>query len=54
MQFATVLGSVPASSYTLESEGWQMKQCSIIIIGYIEKNPKNPLVKKYSYICCPD
>jgi hypothetical protein len=24
---ATVLGSIPASSDTVESEGWQMKQC---------------------------
>jgi hypothetical protein len=23
----TVLGSIPASSDTVESEGWQMKQC---------------------------
>jgi hypothetical protein len=26
---ATVLGSIPASSYTVESEGRQMKQCWI-------------------------
>ncbi len=39
---ATVLGSIPASSNTVESEGRQMKQCwkSISLL----KNPKNPLI----------
>ncbi len=32
----TVLGSIPASSDTAESEGQQMKQCWI---QYIKKNP---------------
>ncbi len=38
---ATVLGSIPASSVTVESEGRQMKQCWI---QYKEKNLKNPPV----------
>ncbi len=33
-EVATVLVSIPASSDTVESEGWQMKQCWI---QYIEK-----------------
>jgi len=53
---ATVLGSIPASSDSVESEGRQMKQCWI---NYI-KNPKNPpvsiiknkklLIKKKKYL----
>jgi hypothetical protein len=34
-EVATVLGSIPASSDTVESEGWQMKQCCT---QYEEKN----------------
>ncbi len=26
-EVATVLGSIPASSDTVESKGWEMKQC---------------------------
>jgi hypothetical protein len=37
---ATVLGSIPASSDTVESEGRQMKQCWITYIK--RKIPKNP------------
>ncbi len=47
---ATVLGSIPASSDTVESEGWQMKQCWITYIKI--KNPKNPPFrncKKYNF-----
>ncbi len=40
-EVATVLGSIPASSDTVESEGRQMKQCWIKYI----KNKKNPPVK---------
>ncbi len=40
-EVATVPGSIPASSYTVESEGQQMKQCWI---KNIFKNPKNPPV----------
>ncbi len=39
-EVATVLGSIPASSETVESEGRQMKQCWII--HRKKKNPKNP------------
>ncbi len=35
-EVATVLGLIPASSDTVESEGRQMKQCWI---KYMEKNP---------------
>ncbi len=45
---ATVLGSIPASSDAVESEGRQMKQCWM---QYIEENLKNPPVhfhKTYS------
>ncbi len=38
----TVLGSIPASSDTVEPEGRQRKQCWI---KYILKNPKNLLVR---------
>jgi len=37
----TVLGSIPASSDTVESEGRQMKQCRISYIK--KKNTKIPL-----------
>jgi hypothetical protein len=40
-EVATVLGSIPASSNTEESERRQMKQCGI---QYMGKNPKIPLV----------
>ncbi len=36
---ATVLGSIPASSDTVESEGRQMKQCWILYIEKIQRNP---------------
>ncbi len=36
---AIVLGSIPASSDTVESEGRQMKQCRISYIKKIQKNP---------------
>jgi len=42
----TVLGSVPASSDTVESEGRQMEQC---LLHYIEKKKKKhkiPLLKQ--------
>jgi hypothetical protein len=39
---ATVLGSIPASVGTVESEGRQMKQCK-------KKSPKKILKKKYIY-----
>ncbi len=42
---ATVLGSIPASSDTVESEGRQMKQCWISYIKK-KKNPKNPRFKR--------
>ncbi len=35
---ATVLGSIPASSDTVESEGRQMKQCQKSYIKKIQKN----------------
>ncbi len=42
---ATVMGSIPASSDTVESEGRQIKQCWI---SYIKENPKNsPFKKEY-------
>jgi hypothetical protein len=41
-EVATVLGSISASSDTVESEGRRMKQCWI---QYIEKNPNNPPVE---------
>ncbi len=40
---ATVLGSIPASFDTVESEGWHMKQCWISCIK--RKNPNIPLKK---------
>jgi hypothetical protein len=36
---ATVLGSIPASSGTVESEGRQIKQCWISYIKKIKKSP---------------
>jgi hypothetical protein len=41
------VGSIPAFSDTVESEGRQMKQCRI---QYIEKN-KNPPVKSRKIVC---
>jgi hypothetical protein len=38
------MGSIPASSDTVESEGWQMKQCWI---KYLEKEKEIP--KKYPF-----
>ena len=48
-EVATVLGSIPASSDTVESEGWLIKLCGI---QYIEENPKNPPVKKNLCMAC--
>ncbi len=45
---ATALGSIPASSDTVESKGRQMTQCWI---SYIKsKNPKKSPIKKYYYL----
>jgi hypothetical protein len=41
-QVATVLGSIPASSDIVESEGQQMKQCLVTFIK--RKKQKNPLL----------
>jgi hypothetical protein len=38
-EVATVLGSIPASSDTVESEGRQIKQCWITYIKNIQKIP---------------
>jgi hypothetical protein len=46
-EVATVLGSMPAFSETVESEGREMKQCWI---QYIEKKPYNPPVLKMKLI----
>jgi hypothetical protein len=48
---ATVLGSILASSDTVESEGRQMKQCLIL---YIEekKSKKSPSVKLHNTYGC--
>ncbi len=45
---AEVLGSLPASSDTVESEGWQMKQCWI---KYLKIQKNLPVKKKniFSY-----
>ncbi len=42
VEVATVLGSILASSDTVESEWRQMKQCGIM---YFQKNHKNPLLQ---------
>ncbi len=48
---STVLGSIPASSDTVESERRQMKQ---VWIQYIEKNPRNPpLLQSAKFSCEP-
>ncbi len=39
---ATVLGSIPASSDTVEYDGRQIKQCCIM---YLDKKHKNPPLK---------
>jgi hypothetical protein len=44
-EIATVLGSIPASSDTVESEGRQMKQCL-----HLRKNRKIPPLKKIGSI----
>jgi hypothetical protein len=53
-EVATVLGSIPASSDTVESEGRQIKQFGIQYIE--EKNPKNSPCKKrtcvwHAFLC---
>jgi len=44
-EVATVLGSIPASSDTVKSEGWQMKQCWIEYLQRRHKIQKIPLLK---------
>ncbi len=48
-QVATVLGSIPASVGTVESEGRQMKQCCILY-EQKEKNPPKKYFKKKTII----
>ncbi len=43
---ATVLGSIPASVGTVESEGRQMKQCWILYGKKREKIPQKNIKKK--------
>jgi hypothetical protein len=45
----TVLGSIPASSETVESEGRHMKQCRISVHKK-RKNTKNPPLENYRHI----
>jgi hypothetical protein len=41
-KFATVLGSIPASSDTVESEGQQMKQLNKVLERSKTANPHEP------------
>ncbi len=45
---ATVLGSIPASVGTVESEGRQMKQCWILYEQKDKKSPPKKILKKNS------
>jgi hypothetical protein len=49
---ATVLGSIPASSGTVESEGRQMKQCCIKYLKIL-KSPRKKRVSNTSLWCQP-
>jgi hypothetical protein len=46
-EVATVLASIPASSDTMESEGWKMKHCWVST--YIKKSKKSPCLFNYQH-----